>query len=446
MRKTFFNACLSCLLLLFFVIGSGLFLFAPSNGAGTTTVGVFPSSVTAILGQNFSININATGISDLYGWQFTLNWTARILNVVNASEGPFLKSGGSTFFYYNSNASAGQVTVECTLLGDVSGMSGSGVLATITFSVISSGQSSLNLYNAILLNSNEQAIPVQLSGGDVYALSPPDVAVTSVNVSPIVVLPGSSVHINATVENLGGFSEIFNVTTYANSHVIGVQNVALNNGSSQTLFFTWNTTGYSEGDYNVSAVASKVPGEMNTTNNVKAAANIVTILYDGHYVAVTTVNPGKTVIGQGYSTNIKVKVKNYGIYTESFNTTAYINNMALQTQEFTLESGAATTINFTWNTAGFVYGNCTISTSITLAPSETNNGPSKFVYGVVILTIPGDINGDGTVNSLDFHIFASYWLERVPPAPANVDIGGYGVVSAKDFHIIAQHWLHSWKG
>jgi hypothetical protein len=41
------------------------------------------------------------------------------------------------------------------------------------------------------------------------------------------------------------------------------------------------------------------------------------------------------------------------------------------------------------------------------------------------------------------HILATYWLETVPPAPANVDIGGYGIISGKDLHTLAQHWLES---
>jgi hypothetical protein len=296
----------------------------------------------------------------------------------------------------------------------------------------------------ILLNSQGQAIPCQLSGGSVYAHTV-EIAVTSVNVSPITLLPGKPVHVNATVQNLGGSEETFNVTTYANSHVIGVQKVALNSGSTQTLFFTWNTTGYSVGDYNVSAVASKVPGETNTTNNARAAANIVTILYDGHYTAVTRVDtakdPGRTIIGQGYSTNISITVKDYGIYTESFNTTAYLNMTALHTQKVTLESGVATTIDFTWSTAGFVYGSYNVSANVKLAQSETNNWTGPFTYGQVKVTIPGDVNGDGVVNTNDALLVAYYWLQTVPPAPANVDIIGDGVININDVFPIALNWL-----
>jgi len=431
------------LLPLFLVVGSGLFLIAPSNQAGITTVSVFPSTVTTYVGQNFSIDVNVTGVSDLYGWEFKMNWTASLLNLTSITEGSFLKSGGQTFFYDNLNVTGGQVTAECTLEGDVEGISGSGGLATLTFNVKSSGQSPLNLYYGVLINSQGQTIPSQLSGGYVHLSPAPDVAVTSVTVSPTALLPGNSVNINATVQNLGGSAESFNVTAYTNSHVIGVQEVALNSSSLRTLFFTWDTTGYSVGDYRVSAVASTVPGEMNTTNNAKAAASNVTILYNGHYIAVTSINPGKTVIGQGYSTSIRTIVKNYGTHTETFNTTAYLGTTKLQTQRVTLQSGVSTTLNFTWNTAGFSYGNYTVSANVTLGPSEANAWIGPLIYGIVKVTIPGDINGDGVVNAKDASLLATNWLKSIPPGLANADINGDGIVNARDLSILCAHWLYN---
>ena len=409
---------------------------------------VDPKTTKSVVGQDFIINISISSVHDLYAWDFNLSWASTILSVVNVTEGPFLKSGGnSTYFNYGLKAAAGQISVECTRVGNVPGAYGSGVLATIKFNAESSGQSPLNL-NATLLNSQDppEAIPCQLTGGKVYS-SFTDIAVTSVNVLPIIVLPGNPVHVNATVQNLGGSAETFNVTTYANSHVIGVQKVALNSGYSQTLFFTWNTTGYSQGDYNVSAVASTVPGETNTTNNVKAAANIVTILYNGHDIAVTRVDTakdsGRTVIGKGFSTNITVTVKNYGTYNESFTTTAYLNTTALQTKTATLESGVATTITFTWNTSGFTYGNYKISANVTLAPGRTNHWTGPFTYGTVKVTIPGDVNGDGVVNILDVGVIAEYWLQTVPPGPPNADVNGDGIINILDVGVIAAHWLQT---
>jgi hypothetical protein len=298
-------------------------------------VSVFPSSVKASRGQNFSIGVNVTGVSDLFAWEFKLNWTTTILNVVSVSEGSFLRSGGTTFFAYKMNSTEGYLSVDCTLLGNIPGVSGNGVLANVTFNVKNSGQSLLNLYYAVLLNSMQQAIPTQLSGGQ-FNSSAHDVEITSVD---------------------------------------------------------------------------------------------------------TAKDSGRTVIGQGFSTNISVAMKNFGIYSESVNTTAYVNTTAIATQSVILESGVFTNITFAWNTTGFAYGSYTISANVTLAPGETNSWTGPFIYGTVKVTIPGDINGDGVVNLKDITLIALHWLQKVPPAPANADINGDGVINLKDVTIIALNWL-----
>jgi hypothetical protein len=111
--------------------------------------------------------------------------------------------------------------------------------------------------------------------------------------------------------------------------------------------------------------------------------------------------------------------------------------------EFNLTAGSSASQVIVWNTAGFAYGNYTISVSVMLALGEINLWTGPFTYGMVKVTIPGDINGDGVVNAKDLGILATYWLETVPPAPANVDIGGYGIVNAKDLGILATYWLQS---
>jgi hypothetical protein len=126
-----------------------------------TTLYLDPQTPKSAVGQDFSINISISSVVDLYGWQLQLSWNKTILDVLNVTEGPFLKSGGnSPFFYYNLNATAGQMTVECTRLGSVPGESGSGVLATIRFNVTSSGECDLHLYGAMLLNSSTPPKPI----------------------------------------------------------------------------------------------------------------------------------------------------------------------------------------------------------------------------------------------------------------------------------------------
>ncbi|MGA3192149.1 MAG: PQQ-binding-like beta-propeller repeat protein [Candidatus Bathyarchaeia archaeon] len=104
--------------------------------------------------------------------------------------------------------------------------------------------------------------------GEVYAFGVHyDVAVTNVAPSKTVVGQGFSATINVTVADQGDFTETFNVTAFANATIIGSENVTLPGGSSTTVTFTWNTTGFAYGNYTISAYAWPVPGETNTADN-----------------------------------------------------------------------------------------------------------------------------------------------------------------------------------
>jgi hypothetical protein len=67
---------------------------------------------------------------------------------------------------------------------------------------------------------------------------------------------------------LGLPTETFNVTAYTNTTAIETQTITnLPAGATQTLTFTWNTSGFAEGNYTISAIADTVPGETDTADN-----------------------------------------------------------------------------------------------------------------------------------------------------------------------------------
>lgn len=423
-------------------------VFEASAQTGSATVAVSPPSINAYVGQNFSVNVTVANASDpygVYGWEFTLNWTASLLDSVDVTEGPFLKGGGPTFFTYN-NSTEGHIIVDCTLEGEIPGVNDSdGILATLTFNVKGAGQSSLDLYNATLVNgdpNNPTDIPCLVVGGYGYFSFPHDVAVNNVEVSPTIVPIGSLVGINVTVQNLGGFDEDFNVTVYANSQVIGVQSVLLTIGSSANLTFTWNTASFGKGDYNISASVTLAPGEVNTGNSTGMAKTQVTLLTLGHDVAVVSVEPIKTAVGQGYNMSIDVIVKNYGVFSETFNVTAFANTTLVGTQTVNLTSGAKADILFVKSTMSMIMGKYNISATAGPVPGETNTSDNSGVGGWVVVTIPGDLNADGIVNILD-GILLSNAFNSVPGTPtwnANADINGDNVVNILDAIIFANHF------
>jgi outer membrane protein assembly factor BamB len=161
-----------------------------------------------------------------------------------------------------------------------------------------------------------------------------------------------------------------------------------------------------------------------------------------HNIAVSDLTESKLEVGQGYALNINSTVQNNGDTAETFNMTAYANGTAIETKELTLTNGSSTTVTFVWDTTSFVYGNYSISAIATSVPDETNSTDNNIFGGCVVVTIPGDLDGDFTVGLTDLVILARTYGSR-PTDPGwnpNADIDGNSVVGLSDLVILAQHY------
>jgi hypothetical protein len=101
----------------------------------------------------------------------------------------------------------------------------------------------------------------------VYKVEEHDNAMQNVGTLKNYVGQGYSLHIIVTTANQGGCTETFNVTAYANTTSIATQTVTLASGNSTILTFAWNTAGFAEGYYNISAYAWPVINETDIDNN-----------------------------------------------------------------------------------------------------------------------------------------------------------------------------------
>jgi outer membrane protein assembly factor BamB len=107
--------------------------------------------------------------------------------------------------------------------------------------------------------------------GNIYCFGPPfpvhNIAVSDLTLSRLEVGQGHSLEMNTTVENRGDSVETFNITIFANGTSIKTREMVLVNGSSTTVSFVWNTTGFACGIYSINASAWAVPDETDTTDN-----------------------------------------------------------------------------------------------------------------------------------------------------------------------------------
>lgn len=102
-----------------------------------------------------------------------------------------------------------------------------------------------------------------------------DIAITAVAPYKTVVGQTYPCDVNVTVANLGGYTETFNVTVSCNTTVAAsIAGLTLANGASLTVTLTWNTTGFAKGTYTITAHATPVPGQTDTTNNTLTDGSI----------------------------------------------------------------------------------------------------------------------------------------------------------------------------
>jgi hypothetical protein len=154
----------SSLMVLAIVIAYVIIVFTPG-----TVLYVEPQIASKPIDQDFTVNITISNVADLFTWQFKLTWNTTILDLLNITEGPFPKSGGTTVWSPEVNSTIGYVFAVCSLTGnETPGISGNGVLATLYFHVKGSGSCDLDLSETTLYNSSEKQITNRVVDGQFH--------------------------------------------------------------------------------------------------------------------------------------------------------------------------------------------------------------------------------------------------------------------------------------
>lgn len=132
------------------------------------------------IGDTITLNIMISNVTDLYCWQAGMTFnpaalecittTAPSNTVPNATtnstaftEGAFLQKSGDTMWLPATVENGVILAHACTLLGPATPASGSGVLATIKFTVKGEGVLNVHLTNVILIEADDTEIPVYVA-------------------------------------------------------------------------------------------------------------------------------------------------------------------------------------------------------------------------------------------------------------------------------------------
>jgi len=117
--------------------------FSPSSTAGANSVALSGAGDTTA--TTFTLTVNASQVTDLYGVAFELSYPQSVLSFQQASEGTVLNAGGGTQTSLQvTEATNGDLVVGLSRLGSVGGFTGSGTLLTLKFSISNPGSGAIS--------------------------------------------------------------------------------------------------------------------------------------------------------------------------------------------------------------------------------------------------------------------------------------------------------------
>jgi hypothetical protein len=259
-------------------------LLTPSNGFKANTI----CTITAVRGGNYTVSIigtfanNAslshavTVVVTVQGPSFgfltssnvqTISVGSTLTTVFNVTR--LVNFNGTVTLSTQISPSGPTATLNATQISLASPMTGAPILLTLSAnSTLTPGTYSLTISgtNGTITHSILLTIVV------ITTVSPHDVGIYSVTVTPVSAVAGTTVTFTILVQNLGKVQEQVIVAALIGDQTVGQQNATIAAGGNQTITIKWDTTGFPTGPYVPGAKVLQVPGETNLANNQQRAA------------------------------------------------------------------------------------------------------------------------------------------------------------------------------
>ena len=130
-------------------------------------VRISPSPIVSPdVGDNLTVKINISGVTDVAGYQATVHFDPTALRYVESANGTYLPSGS---VFVPPVVSSNQVIVAAASLSDDS--DGAGTLASLTFEVLAKKPSKITLSDVAIMKQDLTSIPIIVKSGDVVVQS-----------------------------------------------------------------------------------------------------------------------------------------------------------------------------------------------------------------------------------------------------------------------------------
>ena len=163
-------------------------------------------------------------------------------------------------------------------------------------------------------------------------------------------------------------------------------------------------------------------------------------------VGAISLESTKTVVGENRNVFMNATVTNLGEVTETFHVGIECEEGMIGEVPVTLAPLESTVVRFRWNAAYIAKGNYTLRAVVDSVPGETDGADNTVSGGWIVVSIPGDVDGNFNVNIFDVvKITACYGKAREDPIfYPNADIDENGVIGIFDVVVCTGHYGQKW--
>ena len=118
---------------------------AAEQGFSTPALVFFPTVVNAVLGGSFTLDVYAMEVVNNAGSYIHISYDKTRLSLLSLIQGDFYADTPELLFYYEDDAEAGLIDIYSGFLGvDSASVSGTGKLASLVFTTLVGGQSTVS--------------------------------------------------------------------------------------------------------------------------------------------------------------------------------------------------------------------------------------------------------------------------------------------------------------
>ena len=122
---------------------------AEETGFETPAVVFFPATATTSVGGGVTLDIHAMEVDSIAGSHIQVSYNKAKLTLLSLSQGSFYDGAPEMLFYYEDDTNVGLIDIYSGFLGvDSASVSGTGQLASMVFTTISAGVSTVAFTDA----------------------------------------------------------------------------------------------------------------------------------------------------------------------------------------------------------------------------------------------------------------------------------------------------------